>query len=153
MQVELVLLKKDGSRKGFPLHGEQTIIGRRQDCELCIPLMAVSRCHCQLTCSKDTLVLRDLGSTNGTYVNGKPVAQTELQPGDYIQIGPVVFAVRVNGQPQDVKMPPAAILRTVKPSEQVSKSRAGPPDRAKTGPGKGPLSESQSGTELLDQLQ
>lgn len=120
MDANLVLLKKDGSRKGFDLTHEVTIVGRGQDCDLCIPVMVVSRKHCELSQKSNILKLRDLGSTNGTYVNGKKVEQTELNPGDCIQIGPVVFGIQVDGQPEDIKIPESAILEPRQPAKSAA---------------------------------
>ncbi len=55
----------------------------------------VSRQHCLVHVTKDEAILRDLGSTNGTLVNGKRVLnERQLIPGDLLQIGPVVFEFR-----------------------------------------------------------
>ena len=117
MDVNLVLFKKDGSQKQFPLTSDITIIGRRQDCDLCIPLASVSRRHCQLSSNKENLIIRDLKSRNGTYLNGKRIDEATVQPGDYLKIGPLVFLLQIDGQPEEIvppQMPPQ------KPSEKES---------------------------------
>lgn len=48
-------------------------------------------------------MLQDLGSSNGTYVNNKRVAELQLQPGDHVVVGPVVFTVQIDGQPAEIK--------------------------------------------------
>ena len=99
MDVNLVLLRKDGSTKDFPILSSVTVIGRREDCDLCIPLMVVSKRHCQVSFEQDKLNIRDLGSRNGTFINGRQIEESALNPGDRIQIGPVSFAVQINGVP------------------------------------------------------
>ena len=99
MNVSLVLCRKDGAMKGFPLESSVTVIGRQQECDLCIPLMIVSRRHCQLNRDGGELRVRDLGSRNGTYVNGQKVEEASLNPGDELHVGPLKFAVQVDGQP------------------------------------------------------
>ena len=99
MDVNLVLLKKDGSRKIFPLPSSVTVIGRRHDCDLCIPLTSVSRRHCQLSTNGQTLRIRDLGSHNGTYLNSNRVNEEVVQPGDIVKIGPLTFIIQINGHP------------------------------------------------------
>lgn len=99
MDVNLVLFKKDGSTRTFPLSGSATVIGRRQDCDLCVPLMIVSRRHCEVAQDKDRVLVRDLGSRNGTYLNGQRVTQGFISPGDSLRIGPLDFAVQINGDP------------------------------------------------------
>ncbi len=101
MNVNLVLLKKNGVRKVFPLPSEVTTIGRRRCCDLHIPLMSVSKKHCQLHLDGSVLKLRDLASRNGTSLNGKPVSEAVIQPGDFIEVGPLRFQVQIESQTQD----------------------------------------------------
>ena len=102
MKVILVMFK-DGERRDFPLTKEISVLGRRQDCALRIPTRDVSRQHCELVQQKGQLTVKDLGSSNGTYVNGKRVAESELKPGDYLKVGPVMFAVQINGKPAEIQ--------------------------------------------------
>ena len=83
-----------------------TVIGRREDCDFRIPLGEISRKHCRLIKDGDTLRLEDLGSSNGTFRNGERIQEAELQPGDTIQVGPVVFVVQINGVPADDELQP-----------------------------------------------
>ena len=53
----------------------------------------VSRLHCQLIATADTLQVRDLGSTNGTFVNGKRVKAAELREGDTLSVGRLELVV------------------------------------------------------------
>ncbi len=99
MKVNLVLFKKNGNKKSFSVPSSVTVIGRRKDCDLCIPVINVSRKHCQLNQDQGTLTVRDLGSRNGTLVNGSEVNEAELQPGDKLAIGPLSFAVQIDGVP------------------------------------------------------
>lgn len=103
MDVLLVMFKDDGTRKEFPLSPGKTLVGRSDECDLRIPLPEISRKHSMLIVSSSSVTVRDLGSANGTYVNNKRVSEQELEAGDHLVIGPVVFTVRVNGEPRDVK--------------------------------------------------
>src|SRR4030042_649984 len=105
MDVNLVLFKNNGSQKVVPLPSKVTIIGRRQDCDLRIPLMPVSRRHCQLILNNETLKIRDLGSRNGTFLNGKRIEEATAQAGDNITIGPLTFAIQINAQPKEFARP------------------------------------------------
>jgi len=111
MDVNLVLFKKNGITKSFRLPSAVTVIGRRQESDLCIPLMVVSRRHCELNLERGRLKLRDLGSRNGTYINSQRVDQAEVNPGDKIQIGPVTFAVQIDNQPAELSTPDSVILQ------------------------------------------
>ena len=99
MNINLVLTKKDGTSRSFSLPSTVTVIGRRRDCDLCIPLMLVSRRHCELNQDNEELHLRDLGSKNGTLLNGEKIDSAKVNPGDKIQIGPIKFIIQINGKP------------------------------------------------------
>lgn len=109
MEVVLVMFKDDEKRE-FAINAQRTIIGRRQDCDLRIPTRDVSRRHCELGPGekRSELMVRDLGSSNGTFVNSKRISETNLHPGDRLSVGPVTFIVQINGEPADVKPSDAA---------------------------------------------
>jgi len=100
MQVNLVLCKRSGKTKAFPLPSKLTVIGRRHDCDLRIPLISVSKRHCQLNLDEEVLMIRDLGSRNGTSVNGKTIDEAEIKAGDTIEIGALRFMLQIDGVPE-----------------------------------------------------
>jgi predicted component of type VI protein secretion system len=102
VNVSLVMVKADGSSKEVVLGRTSTLIGRDESARLRIPLPSVSRKHCLIEVQGSELVIKDLGSSNGTYVNGRRVRETELEPGDLLCVGPVVFVVRIDGQPAQI---------------------------------------------------
>lgn len=107
MQIVLVMFRNDGQRRSFSIHKAVTVIGRREDCDVRIPLGEISRKHCRLVRAEDgTLRVEDAGSSNGTYVNGKRVQQSKLSPGDTLQIGPVAFVLQLDGVPTDAELSP-----------------------------------------------
>jgi hypothetical protein len=106
MQVVLVMFRPDGQRRSFSVVRDMTVIGRREDCDLRIPLGDVSRKHCRLIKDGDAVRVEDLGSSNGTYRNGNRVQQSELEAGDTLQVGPVVFVLQVDGVPADEDLEP-----------------------------------------------
>src|SRR5688572_7127904 len=108
MQAVLVMFRNDGDKRSFSLSREMTVIGRRQDCDLMIPLGEISRKHCRIIKEADTLRIEDLGSSNGTYVNGKRVQEAVLSAGDTVQVGPVVFVLQVDGEPAEDDLRPFA---------------------------------------------
>src|SRR5882724_9453399 len=99
MQVVLVMFRGDGERRSFSIAREVTVIGRREDCDLRIPVGDVSRKHCRVVKTEEQAKIEDLGSSNGTYVNGHRVQESPLEPGDWVQVGPVQFVVQIDGQP------------------------------------------------------
>ncbi len=110
MQASLVMFKADGERKDFPLPEGKTVVGRRNTCELRIPLSSVSRKHCEIELNDDGVFLRDLGSSNGTFFNDQRVQEAQLTAGDRVQVGPVFFHVVVDGEPSEIEP-----VRTVLP--------------------------------------
>lgn len=108
MQVVLIMFRADGERRSFSLPKDTTVIGRREDCDLRIPLAEVSRKHCKFTIDGETLTVEDMGSSNGTYVNGERVQNAAVQAGDTVQVGPCIFIVQINGVPSDEEIQPAA---------------------------------------------
>jgi pSer/pThr/pTyr-binding forkhead associated (FHA) protein len=121
MNAVLVMFWK-GEKREFPLKDGATVIGRRQDCQLRVPTQDVSRQHCEIRVERNTLTVRDLGSANGTYVNGKRIAEQKLAPGDRLGIGPVVFIVQINGAPARIK-PEDAIVSAAATGAPATKSK------------------------------
>jgi predicted component of type VI protein secretion system len=105
MLVNLVLFKIDGTQKAVPLPSTSSVIGRRHDCDLQIALKEVSKRHCQITMDNSSLRVRDLGSTNGTFVNNERIDETDVRAGDYIRIGPLTFQIQIDGDPEEASAP------------------------------------------------
>lgn len=145
-KVALVMFKDD-ERREFPLNAKSTIIGRRLDCNLRIPTRDVSRQHCELIVGGDGVVsVKDLGSSNGTYVNGKRIAETRLNPGDKLTVGPVSFIVQIDGKPAQIT---SADLKAT-PSGSAAPPAAAPGKPAKPAPKKDELELSEDDLFELD---
>jgi len=84
---KLVLFMPDGTTLDVPLDRERMTIGRRGDNEICLPNLAVSGEHAVVVTILADSFLEDLGSTNGTLVNGKAIAKHFLRDRDEIDIG------------------------------------------------------------------
>jgi predicted component of type VI protein secretion system len=91
-----------------------TSIGRHDDCLIRIKSAQVSRRHCEVFEVSDKLTIRDLGSSNGTFVNGRKVdGQQVLKPGDELTVGAVTLRVAKIGQP----VQPASLLSKPKAAD------------------------------------
>ncbi|MCG8554851.1 MAG: GGDEF domain-containing protein [Proteobacteria bacterium] len=79
--------------KRYLLRKGHTAIGREQDNDIVLENDSVSRRHCRIERDGETLVLLDLQSTNGTFVNDdtEPIARIELKRGDQVKIGNTIF--------------------------------------------------------------
>ena len=84
---KLVLFIADGTTMDIPLDKERITIGRRADNDVCLPYPAVSGEHAAVVTILADSFLEDLGSTNGTIVNGKAIAKHFLTDHDQIDIG------------------------------------------------------------------
>lgn len=140
MNVALVMFKADGVRRDFPVDKSRFVVGRKSSCDLRVPLNSVSRRHCEILVEDQTVRLRDLGSSNGTYHNSSRVQETELAAGDEIVIGPVVFTVVLDGQPEQIK-PVRTIIGSSNGSSETAVSVAA---------GSGEQSSVKSGTPIED---
>jgi len=84
--------KQDG--KLIPLNTKKFLIGREQDCHLRPSNESVSRHHCAITIDDFSVRVRDLGSSNGTSINGKRIIGVqEADPGDALRIGNLEFEI------------------------------------------------------------
>ena len=89
------LVSSDG--RTYPLSIGSTVIGRGDQANLRLPDVGISRRHARLDFDGGQVVLTDLGSTNGTMVNGQRVSAVALNPGDMIQLGTTTLTFRVDG--------------------------------------------------------
>lgn len=91
-----VLFVKSETQKGLEVEVNDVIVlGRSEEADLVLADPYASDFHMRLVAQETGMVLHDLGSTNGTYVNGRRVtAPTELRRGDTIQLGKTVMEVR-----------------------------------------------------------
>src|SRR6266699_590279 len=85
--AKLVLFLPDGTTLNIPLDREHITIGRRADNEVCLPNLAVSSEHAAIVTILADSFLEDLGSTNGTLVNGNPIVKHFLRDRDEIDVG------------------------------------------------------------------
>jgi DNA-binding winged helix-turn-helix (wHTH) protein len=95
-------------RQSLPLTDGEHIAGRDAECSLVIDATTVSRRHARITVVSGTATIEDLGSTNGTHVNGTRIsAPTRLVPGNEVALGSEVLQVRLrNPSALTVKIDP-----------------------------------------------
>lgn len=94
--ARLVALNGTLQGREFPLQGAQFEIGSQSGTHLQLPDGAVAAYHAVVASQHGQFVLYDRHTSSGTFVNGRPVAQYVLRPGDRIQIGGTVLAFRVD---------------------------------------------------------
>ena len=89
--TSIVVTHEDNTTNKFEFEPGQTVItlGRRSSNDVCISDLSVSGKHATLTVSAGKATLEDLGSTNGSYVNGEVVTRATVNPSDDIILGKV----------------------------------------------------------------
>lgn len=113
ISVELCVVGGKHAGQSIALTKKKFLIGREQDCQLRPNSELVSRHHCVFTLDDFSLRLRDLGSTNGTSVNGERIRkETVLEVGDRVIVGNLEFEIKIHdaaGAPptEDTTAPPA----------------------------------------------
>ena len=78
-----------------------TLVGRTEDCDVRFDHKSVSKLHCVLVKTDGLVLLRDLGSTNGTRVNGQRVRRAALLPNDHLAIAAFRYQVKFGDVPDD----------------------------------------------------
>ena len=81
----------DSTKSGFPLNKDHIIVGREVKCHIMLNDNSVSRQHSSVTRLAEGYLLKDMGSSNGTYVNGHRIQEALLKDGDRISIGDCEF--------------------------------------------------------------
>src|SRR4051812_34356889 len=95
--ASLITMKGPSPGRRFTLGGDSAIIGRQPDAAIYLESLAVSRQHARIVCDKGTYLVEDLGSSNGTWVNGMQIkGRVQLSENDELQIGPYVLNLHVD---------------------------------------------------------
>ena len=108
MQIKLKVLSGSHAGKEISIASEKFLIGRSESCQLRPKSESVSRKHCIIVVRDGRVLLQDLKSRNGTYVNGKRLPQDKakvLKPGDQLKIGKLEFEVVIEHGLQSAKKP------------------------------------------------
>jgi len=142
METSLILVLADGRQSEILLRRPVQVIGRQTDCQIRIPSGNISRHHCEVMLSDGKLSVRDLGSSNGTYVNRRRVSQADLQAGDLLAIGDMVFVAKIDGRPAHVDSEDVLEDGQVKPASAAA-TKAAPKKASKPAARKSVLEDSE----------
>jgi len=115
------LVVSDGSRERELMVVGRLVVGRDPACDITYDDALLSRRHAEFVASGDEVVVRDLGSRNGVFVNGARIAERTLRSGDIVQVGPVraryiADTVPVSTAPEEVDAEYTAVLRHDSPA-------------------------------------
>lgn len=121
MPFQLVIVRGRSEAKLHRLGPGVTVAGRQEGCQLQVMASLVSRKHCEFFEQKGHLLVKDLNSSNGTFVNGEKVeGQRVLQHGDEVSIGGVRFKVEnldASGVAKPAKPADTATAAAITPEE------------------------------------
>jgi len=107
--LRLVLLKKDGGTENYPLAAFPLTVGREPTNTIVLKDNSVSRVHARIDLAEGKVIIEDLGSSNGTFINGAKVSSFVLNDGDTLEVGNFMFSVEKEGAADAA---PAADLST-----------------------------------------
>jgi hypothetical protein len=102
--AKLVILNQGMTGRAHELNVDRTTIGRVEDNTFQIADPSVSSHHCEALLRENEVLIRDLNSTNGSYINGEKIAESILKPGQTLRLGQVELHLEVPGMPT----PPAS---------------------------------------------
>lgn len=128
MKISLVVASGVHQGKPVAIPGSQFLIGRDEGCHLRPASPAISKKHCLLLVRGDKAFVRDMESTNGTFVNDEQITgERELAHGDRLRVGPLDFSVvLVPGSRADSTPLPDALKAVGKSGEQKPAPRPTP---------------------------
>ena len=120
MSVRLKVLRGASAGKEVAIRGPRFFIGRSEECNLRANSDAISRKHCAIVIEDQDVTIRDLGSRNGTYVNGSRIEGVQkLQMGDQLRVGPLEFLVTHTEKAVVEQTKPAADLEDANDDEMA----------------------------------
>jgi pSer/pThr/pTyr-binding forkhead associated (FHA) protein len=99
MRVRLISL--DGGET-VEVDKELILVGRKEECDLRLDHKSISKLHCVIVKTDGLLLLRDLGSTNGTRVNGQRVRRAALLPNDQLHIASLRFKIQFSADEEPI---------------------------------------------------
>jgi len=109
--ARLLITTEGMGNQALELHMGVNHVGRNPDCEQHINHHTVSSLHCELSLTSDGVYLRDCNSTNGTFLNGEPVKEAWLRPGQELKLGDVeLFVESIDATIAIPHVQPAVIL-------------------------------------------
>jgi predicted component of type VI protein secretion system len=94
INVRAALVPVDGGQ-AIDVSKDMTLVGRKEDCDVRLDHKSISKVHCVLVKTDGLLLLRDLGSTNGTRVNGTRVRRAALLPNDKVSFANFHFRIHL----------------------------------------------------------
>jgi pSer/pThr/pTyr-binding forkhead associated (FHA) protein len=111
--AKLVIQTQSMAGRAHELHTDRTTIGRVDDNTFQIVDPSVSSHHCEVLLRGNEILIRDLNSTNGTFINDARISESTLKPGQSLRLGQIELKLEVEGAPATPGAPPPPPKRQV----------------------------------------
>ena len=133
--AKLVLLSAGMTGRTHELKAEKTTVGRVEDNSFQIAEPSVSSHHCEVMLHGNDITVKDLNSTNGTFINGEKVSESALKPGQILRLGQIEMRLETDTPPPSPKKLEQTMVmqRGVSLNELEQGARGGPFDTKGTG--------------------
>lgn len=102
---KLVVTTSPLSGRTIEVIAEKTSVGRVEDNQVVLPEPSISSHHCELTPVGDEIFVKDLNSTNGTFINGDQIKEGTLKPGQTLRLGVVELKIETGKKQMDYVRP------------------------------------------------
>ena len=113
--AKLVIQNQGMTGRACELHTDRTTIGRVEDNTFQIADPSVSSHHCEVQLRGSDIVIRDLNSTNGSFINGNKIEESVLKPGQILRLGQVELKLEVDGAAPSAPAPGSAPAQAATP--------------------------------------
>jgi predicted component of type VI protein secretion system len=121
--ARLVLLSEGFTGRTYELKVDRTTVGRVSDNAFEIPEASVSSHHAEILLRGNDVVIRDLDSTNGTFINGEKITEAVLQPGQTLRFGIVELRLDTGDAPPPASKPVSPASAAARPKQLLDQTR------------------------------
>ena len=108
--AKLVIQNQGMTGRAHELNVDRTTIGRVEDNTFQIADPSVSSHHCEVHLRGSEILIRDLNSTNGSFINGEKITESVLKPGQILRLGQVELKLEVEGVAAHLRLRPRRLL-------------------------------------------
>jgi pSer/pThr/pTyr-binding forkhead associated (FHA) protein len=143
--AKLVVVTQSLAGRSHELAAERTTIGRVEDNAFQIAEPSVSSRHCEILLRGSDIVVKDLNSTNGTFINGEKITEGVLKPGQTLRLGNIELKLDVPGAPPSSSAPSGSSAPPAPATPSAASAPATPPP-----PKKEPVKAAAGGVSLKD---
>src|SRR5438132_12084879 len=121
--AKLVILNQGMTGRAYDLATERTTVGRVEDNTFQITDPSVSSHHCEIQLRGSEVFIRDLNSTNGSYINDARITESVLKPGQTLRLGQVEIKLETEGGPSGIPGAPVAVSAAPAPAAPPPKKQ------------------------------